>query len=132
MKANNFTVIDRRNNKEYWGKDIDITAEKQGFSANIEIKWDTKINKSGAMFLELLTNIQENKLGWANFTEADYIFYGDAQRKVFYIFRVEDMREYLREYKSEYETRVANDYNYHNGLIRKQSLGAIVPIGLFR
>lgn len=30
------------------------------------------------MFFELLTDIRGNRAGWANYTDADYIFYGDA------------------------------------------------------
>ena len=84
------------------------------------------------MFLELLTNIQENKQGWANYTEANYIFYGDAKNKIFYVFRADDMRKYLREYKDDYSLKIAKDYNSYDGSIKKESLGAIVPIGLFR
>lgn len=83
------------------------------------------------MFLELLTNIQENKQGWANYTEADFIFYGDAKNKLFYIFSVEDMRQYLKTHTGEYRTLIANDYYQNTSIIRKQSLGAIVPIASF-
>ena len=132
LEANGFYVIDRRNQPIYWRKDIDLTAIKGNYSADIEVKWDQKISTSGAMFFELLTNIQENQLGWANYTQCDYVFYGDAQKLVFYIFRAEDMRDYLKNHKDEYETKVANDYNYRDGTIYKQSLGAIVPLANFR
>ena len=80
------------------------------------------------MFFELLTDIQGNRPGWANYTEADFIFYGDAENLLFYIFPVPAMRNYLREHKGEYETRIATDYDRITGAIRKQSLGAIVPL----
>ena len=95
------------------------------------MKWDSRISTSGAMFLELITNIQENKQGWANYTEADYIFYGDARNKIFYIFSVADMRQYLKTHTGEYRTLVANDYYQNTSIIRKQSLGAIVPLVSF-
>ncbi len=119
LEANNFIVIDRREQPQYWVKDIDFTVSKNGFTADIEIKWDAKINDSGAMFFELLTNIQENQLGWANYTQADYIWYGDAKSQIFYIFKVDDMRQFLKEFKGEYETKVANDYNSRDGSIKK-------------
>ena len=130
LEAKGFNVIDQRNNPQYWRKDIDLTAIKDGIENNIEVKWDSKIYNSNAFFFELITNIQENKLGWANYTEADYIFYGDSKSKLFYVFSSEDMRKYLNDHKAEYETRTANDYN-RDGSIRKQSRGAIVPLGLF-
>ena len=119
LEANNFIVIDRREQPQYWVKDIDFTVSKNGFTADIEIKWDAKINDSGAMFFELLTNIQENQLGWANYTQADYIWYGYAKSQIFYIFKVDDMRQFLKEFKGEYETKVANDYNSRDGSIKK-------------
>lgn len=131
LEAKGYQVDDQRNKPEYWEKDIDITAHKDGNSFDIEIKWDGHINYSNAFFFELLTDIEQNKLGWANYTQADYIFYGDSKRKVFYVFSVQDMREYLEKHKGEYDERPAKDYR-RDGTIRKQSLGAIVPIGLYR
>lgn len=128
LEANGYTVVDRRQSPEYWAKDIDLTAIKDGTQMEIEVKWDSRIQQSGAMFFELVTNIKENRAGWANYTEADFIFYGDAVGKVFYVFSVSDMRKYLREHKGEYETRTATDYDRRTGAVRKQSLGAIVPL----
>jgi len=48
------------------------------------------------------------------------------------VFRADDMRKYLREYKDDYSLKIAKDYNSYDGSIKKESLGAIVPIGLFR
>ena len=78
--------------------------------SNIEIKWDSRIGISNAYFFELYTDIDKDKLGWANYTEADYIFYGDSKSKYFYVFKSVDMRKYLEEHKGEYETRIASDY----------------------
>lgn len=83
------------------------------------------------MFLELLTDVEQNKQGWANFTEADFIFYGDEANKLFYVFPVAAMREYLKTHIGEYRTLAANDINQYTGQITKQSLGAIVPIADF-
>ena len=130
LEQRGYTVIDRRQEPQYWKKDIDLTAIKDGIKQEIEVKWDSTINKSGALFLELLTDIERNKQGWASYTQADYIFYGDSKSKLFYVFSSEDMRKYLNDHKAEYETRTANDYN-RDGSIRKQSRGAIVPLGLF-
>lgn len=41
------------------------------------------------------------------------------------------MREYLELYKNEYEERSAKDYKW-NGEVKKISLGAVVPIGLYK
>lgn len=128
--ARGFQVIDQRDNPTYWKKDIDITAMKDGVKSNIEIKWDSRIGMSNAYFFELYTDIDQNKLGWANYTQADYIFYGDSRNKCFYVFKSADMRNYLETHRSEYETRMASDYR-RDGTVRKRSLGAIVPVGKF-
>lgn len=132
LEANGYQVIDRRESREYWLKDVDFSVSKNGKSFDIEVKWDNKISDSGAMFIELITNIQEGRIGWANYTEADVIFYGDAMRQVFYVFGVDDMREYIKTHIGEYRTQTANDYNKNTGQIVKQSLGAIVPIEDFK
>lgn len=132
LTANGFEIIDRRNDPEYWKRDIDFTTIKDGIEKQIEVKWDSKINRSGALFFELLTDIQWNRPGWAAYTEADYIFYGDAVQQLFYVFSVGDMRNYLKQHPGEYETRIANDYDRRSGEVRKQSLGAIVPLGRFK
>lgn len=130
LEAKGFKVIDQREKPEYWKKDVDITAKKDGNIFDIEVKWDGRIYNSNAFFFELMTDIEKNQPGWANYTEAHYIFYGDSKRKKFYVFKAEDMREYLAQHKGEYEERTAKDYK-RDGTIRKQSLGALVPIGLF-
>ena len=84
------------------------------------------------MFLELITDVQQNRIGWANYTQADFIFYGDAVNKLFYIYSVDDMRQFLEEHKGEYKILTADDYNHLTGEIKKSSNGAIVPIGLFK
>ena len=128
LTANGFDVIDRRADPEYWRRDIDFTAVKDGVRQNIEVKWDSRISESGAIFFELLTDIQQHKQGWASYTDADFIFYGDAVRQLFYVFSVADMRRYLTEHPGDYETRIANDYDERTGRVKKQSLGAIVPL----
>lgn len=130
--ANGFQIIDRRANPEYWAKDIDFTAIKGNRSADIEIKWDNRMHQSGAFFFELITDIEKQKPGWATYTGADYIFYGDAVGMVFYIFPVGAMRQYLKNHYGEYNTRRATDYNRTTGAVRKQSLGAVVPLAAFQ
>ena len=131
LTAKGFDVIDRRDSPEYWKKDIDITAKKGILQQDIEVKWDSKIYNSNAFFFELIADIEQDQQGWAAYTQSDYIFYGDSKSKVFYVFRTKDMQEFIEQHSAEYETRKATDYN-KDGTIRKQSLGAIVPIGLFR
>ena len=131
LEANGYTVLDRSDQPQYWKKDIDLTAIKGSYAADIEVKWDQCIANTGNMFFELLTNLDTQQNGWANYTQCDFIFYGDAQQLIFYVFSADDMRQFLRTHQEDYETRIANDYNYRDGTIYKQSVGAIVPLSNF-
>ena len=130
LEATGHSVIDRSETEEYWSKDIDLTATKDGRKFEIEVKWDSRISRSKSLFLELITDKQKNKAGWASYTEADYIFYGDAITKIFYVFAAEDMREYLKNFSQEFSERKAIDRDFQ-GNIRKQSIGAVVPLASF-
>lgn len=130
LEKNGYKVTDRRNDSEYWAMDIDLTATKNEQTSEIEVKWDGRIQQTNTFFFELITDIAQNKQGWAAYTQSDFIFYGDSKRKVFYVFRTADMRQYLKQHTGEYETRIASDYR-RDGTVRKQSLGAIIPIRLF-
>lgn len=77
--------------------------------------------KTGCMFMELITDLLENKIGWLQYTQADYIFYGDAINKKVYVFNPVDMRNYLKRYPHEYYIKSSRD-NRAN----KYSIGAIV------
>jgi len=90
------------------------------------------ISETGNFFFELITDIQRDKKGWATYTEADYIFYGDAQNRLFYIFPALAMKDFLQQHIGEYETSIAKDYDKRTGEVKKESLGAKVPISLFR
>lgn len=40
------------------------------------------------MFIEVSADIENGRAGWFNYCEADFIFYGDALNKLFYVFRL--------------------------------------------
>jgi hypothetical protein len=58
MESRNYTVEDVSGNPEYWDKDIDfiITSSATGLTKTFEVKWDTRINRTNNLYLEL-TNI---------------------------------------------------------------------------
>lgn len=95
------------------------------------MKWDGRIHRTGALFFELTTNVWSNEPGWAEYTQADVIYYGSAEEKLFYVFSAADMKDYLETHKGCYETRTASDYDKRTGAIRKQSRGAIIPLATF-
>lgn len=91
----------------------------------IEVKWDSRIAETGNMFIETITDIDNNKAGWFEFCQAEYIFYGDSCNELFYVFKTNDLREYVSQ--KTMEERRATDINRY-GKPQKVSQGMLVPI----
>lgn len=118
LRAHGAEVEDVSNNPNYWKKDIDLIAD----GINIEVKWDGVLAATGNMYIETCSDTVKNKPGWFNFCQADKLYYGDAQNKIFYIFDFPQLKEYVEAHKAEFKERSARDRN-------KYSLGWLVPIG---
>ena len=56
------------------------------------------------------------------------MYYVDAINEIAYEIKLEDIRDYLRNYP--YDTKAANDYDYNNNIYKK-SLGALINIDSF-
>lgn len=125
LKSQGYEVEDTTLNPDFWSKDIDFIARKGNEEITIEVKWDNCISDSGNMFIEIITDIDKGKQGWFEFCQADYIFYGDSQNNLFYVFKTDDLRQFLRENKT--QSRKAPDYNYQKK-VKKVSQGQLVPI----
>ena len=91
MESRGYTVEDVSNNPQYWYKDIDfiVTSSTSGETKTFEVKWDTKVNTTGNLFLEYESLYSKGGKGWFEFCEADFLAYGDAITKVFYIIDME-------------------------------------------
>ena len=99
-------VEDVSNNPSYWSKDIDfvITSPTTGLVKTFEVKWDSKISKTGNLYLELVNRNSAGLLGWYEFCQADFLVYGDAERRIFYIFNLEDLRQVVKKKPKEVAT----------------------------
>lgn len=95
MQDKGYVVEDVTGNPDYWYKDIDfiITSPATGSTKTFEVKYDSKLNKTGNLYLELVNAYSLNGNGWYNFCEADYIAYGDAITNTFYIIPLLELRE---------------------------------------
>ena len=121
-------VLDLTENEEYFDKDIDFLAIRNGRKHTIEVKWDSKIATTGNMFIETITDIDNNRRGWYQFITADFMFYGDSVNDLFYVFRIQDLKEFVQ--RHQFESRKAVDVNDY-GKIKKVSQGLLVPIDAF-
>lgn len=99
MEARGYTVQDVSGNPDYWYKDIDflITSPTTGATKSFEVKYDSKINKSGNLFLEVQSINSKGGKGWFEFCEADFLAYGDAASRTFYIIPLLELKERVKQ-----------------------------------
>lgn len=95
MKQAGYSIQDVSNNPDYWTKDIDFiaTSPTTGAVKSFEVKWDSRINKTGNLYLEIANVHSKGGNGWFNFCQADFLAYGDALAKVFYVIPMDKLRE---------------------------------------
>lgn len=98
MQNRKYQVEDVSTNPSYWRKDIDfiITSPTTGLTKTFEVKWDTKIHKTNNLYLELVNVNSDGGYGWFEFCRADYLVYGDAVSKTFYIIPLLELRERVK------------------------------------
>lgn len=95
MSAKGYIVEDVSDNPSFWNKDIDFIIESPytGTVKTMEVKYDSRINRTGNLYLELTNIHSQGGKGWYKFCEADVLAYGDAQTDIFYMIPVEKLRE---------------------------------------
>lgn len=95
MESRGYAVEDVSNNPSYWYMDIDfiITSPTSGEVRTFEVKWDTRINRTGNLYLEKTNVHSRGGYGWFEFTKADYLAYGDAVSGQFYIIPMDQLRK---------------------------------------
>jgi hypothetical protein len=66
MLGRNYEVVDVSNNPDYWYKDIDfiLTSPTSGLTKTFEVKWDSRINRTGNLFLEISSINSKGGKGW--------------------------------------------------------------------
>lgn len=93
MESRNYKVEDVSDKPEYYHTgDFLITSPTTGLTKSFEVKWDYKIHKTDNLYLEKITRFTDG-VGWYDYCKADYIAYGDAINKKFYIIPLLELRE---------------------------------------
>ena len=100
MRRRGYAVEDVSYKEQYWSKDIDfiITSPFTGAVKGFEVKWDSRINRTGNLYLELenINSKQWNGDGWFTHCEADFLAYGDAATRIFYIIPIKELKEKVK------------------------------------
>lgn len=117
-EALDYKVEDVSNNPDYWYKDIDfiVTSPTTGAVKTFEVKWDSCIGRTGNLYLEETNIHSKGGEGWFNFCQADYIAYGDAKAKIFYIIPREELK------------KRASEVRYRQGMCGKDSTGQLLAL----
>ena len=96
MEQRGHTVEDLTAQKEFQIVDIDFKiTSPSGITKYFEVKYDSKINSTGNLFVEFFNAHNYAGLGWYEFCKANYIAYGDAHTNTFYCFLLEDLRQLI-------------------------------------
>lgn len=95
MRDGGYAVVDVSGNPDYWYKDIDfiITSPITNNTRTFEVKWDSRIGQTGNLYLELTNIHSKGGKGWFEFSEADYVAYGDANARIFYVIPLLDLKQ---------------------------------------
>ena len=98
METKGYTVEDVSANSQYFGKDIDflITSPTTGETKSFEVKYDTRINSTGNLYLEFVNKNSEGCRGWFEFCQADYLAYGNAKTNTFIVVKMDKLRERVK------------------------------------
>ena len=98
MEAQGYIVEDVSANEQYFNRDIDfiITSPTTGQIKSFEVKYDTRINSTGNLYLEFINKNSQNCSGWFEFCQADYLAYGNAKTGVFLIIPMQELRERVK------------------------------------
>jgi hypothetical protein len=76
----------------YYSGDLLITSPTTGITKTVEVKYDYRIHETNNLYLEIINMNSIGGCGWYDFTKADYVAYGDAINKKFYIYSMDALR----------------------------------------
>ena len=100
MEKRGNKVEDLTAEKPYQIQDIDFRiTSPSGITKYFEVKYDSKINTTGNLFVEFFNAYNYGGLGWYEFCKANFIAYGDAHTNTFYCFLLEDLRQLINSHK---------------------------------
>lgn len=95
LLSTGWSVEDTSKDKEYQDKDIDFIVKKGRMEIPIEVKYDSVINYTENFFIEVISCVRIDSLGWFHKTHAEYIWYIDKEEDIAYVFKTKDMEDYI-------------------------------------
>lgn len=95
LESLGYTVNDVSKDPQYWSRDIDIIAIRGNEETKIEVKFDRRIHETHNLYIEIFSDVDNNKGGWFDSCEADELYYIDAVEGTCYIIPLEDLKDYI-------------------------------------
>lgn len=97
MEAKGYTVQNVSKDPQYYYKgDFIITSPTSGETKMFECKFDSRINRTGNLYLEFVNKNSEGCRGWWEFCQADYLAYGNAATNTFLVVSMQELRERVK------------------------------------
>jgi hypothetical protein len=117
-------------------EEVDMTQQKLGWDrifvhkergtrASVEYKTDTLSHKTGNIFVEIWSNKEAEKRGWAYPTTAQWLYYYVTGLNQVFIVDVAQLKLYLENWQIQFKVKTARNPNY-------TSEGMLVPIEVFK
>jgi hypothetical protein len=122
-------IVNLSDNKEYQSKDIDFSIEREFSFKLVEFKADTKISKTGNLYLEIVSSLLSGTKGWFLYCEADVLVYMDTVNLLLYKIDRMELKKLIINEMNTFKVTKAMTYNKVNNSC---SLGILVPISFLK
>lgn len=97
MEAKGYTIQNVSADPQYYYKgDFLVTSPTSGLTKIIEVKFDSKINRTGNLYLEFVNKNSDQCIGWFERCQADYLAYGNAKTNTFFVVPMQELRERVK------------------------------------
>ena len=134
--------IDTTKNPKYQNIDVDFVWYRNGGSAGIEIKYDTRIYCTGNIFAEDIIEFNDKSRGTINGfmhkSQADILNYIDAKNRIMYTLNFAEFKKYVFENEKSFRRGVCYS-SMNDARDSYKSFGWLVPMreirnvdGIFR
>ena len=119
-------IRDVSKDPQYQKKDIDILFTENGSEKQIDVKCDTMVDKTGNVFMEIISNNKKYTPGNFIYSEAQYFYYVFSETKRLLVLPLKETRDYVFKHSESFKIGRCNNYGY-NGEVLYTSLGRLVP-----
>ena len=123
--SNKFTIEEVNMTQQKLGWDRIFTHKEDFTRASVEYKTDTQSHKTGNIFIEVWSNKEVDKRGWAYTTTAQWLYYYVLGTNEVFVVDVAKMKLYLNNWEKQFIKKSAKNPNY-------SSEGMLVPIEIFK